>query len=405
MLQSIEADAAREQLLQLPAAREKETVELKDAMGRVLAEDLTACVPMPPFHRSPLDGYAVRWQDTIDASPEHPVRLRVVEELPAGKAPTQAVTPGTAAQIFTGAPMPEGADSVIKYEEVCTDGADVLLSAPLKPCQNVVYQGEEAEQGTLLLPAGTVLGPAELGVLASQGKAQCTVWQRPKVVLLTTGSELAPLGQPLRGGQIYDSNGPMISALLEQSGLSCVKVQCLPDRLEEIAAAIEAAWHTADLVLTIGGASVGDYDFAVAAARQVNADILFWKVKMKPGSCILAAKRGEKVLISLSGNPGAAAVCLLRVVCPYLNQLCGKREIFPETVFLPLKEAMSKKSPVMRLLRGHLEIDHGKAVFAQNPKQGNGMITSLCGFELLGEIPAGSPALEAGQMIRAYRFS
>ena len=405
MLKSIGADEARDLMLaELPAALCREEVPLSAALGRVLAEDLRAEVPMPPFDRSPLDGYALRWEDTQGASEESPAVLRILEEIPAGRAPSVTVIPGTAVKILTGAPMPPGADSVIKYELTQFDHEAVRIFAPLKPCQNVIYQGEEARQGDLLLPVGTVLTPAGIGLLAAQGRERCAVFQVPTAAVLTTGSELTGPGVPLQPGKIYDSNNAMLSALLAENGIRCVRQIRLPDDLEAIAAAIETAWQQTDLVLTTGGASVGDYDFAVAAAERVGAEVLFWKVKMKPGSCILAARRGEKALISLSGNPGAAAVCLLRVVLPYLNKLRGKADWLPEVVELPLKEPLKKKSPILRMLRGRLEIAEGKAVFAENPRQGNGMISSLQGFDLLGEVPAGSPPLPEGTMIRAYRF-
>ena len=404
MRMNLSAEEARDILLDLPVSLEEETVPLDDALGRVLACDLTAEIPMPPFDRSPLDGYAVCGADTAKASRENPVSLTVTDEIPAGSAPHGAVLPGTAAKILTGAPMPEGADAVIRWEDTEREGNRVRIFTEVKPGQNCIFQGEEVQRGDCLVEGGTVLTPAEIGMMAAQGKTECTVWKRPGAALVTTGSELVETGGTLTAGKIYDSNQSMLAAMLEKNGMCCVSRAQVEDDLDRIAAAIERAWEETDLVITTGGASSGDYDFAVAAAERLSAEVLFWKVKMKPGSCVLAAVRGDKRLISLSGNPGSATVCLMRVVLPYLKKLQGRTDLCPEVVTLPLKEELRKKSPTERMLRGHMEILNGQVVFAENQKQGNGMIASLRGFELLGEVPAGSPPLPAGTMIRAYRF-
>ncbi len=404
MKKTVTADEARDILLSLSVQRETETLSLRAARGRVLAENVTASVPMPPFDRSPFDGYAVRWEDTANAAQSLPAVLRIVEELPAGTAPTETVGAGMAAKILTGAPIPAGADSVIKFEETERDGGTVRIFAPLKPCQNVIYRGEELEQGAVLLEQGALLAAPELGMLAAQGRERCAVYKRPTAALFTTGSELTPPGVPLEPGKIYDSNNAMLAAMLEEAGFDCLDLGAVEDDAERIAARLEQALEQADIVITTGGASVGDYDFAHAAVERVGAEVLFRKISMKPGSCVVAAVKGNKHILSLSGNPGAAAVCLLRVAMPYLKRQCGRCDVLPEEIVLPLKEAVRKASPVTRLLRGRLEITDGRAVFAENPRQGNGMIASLRGFELLGEIPAGSPPLEAGTLIKAYRF-
>lgn len=404
MLESIMADEARDLLLSLPVRQQRERVALSQALGRVLAEDVCTAIPMPPFDRSPFDGYALRWQDTVSASREQPAELRITEEIPAGCAPTRTVEAGWAAKILTGAPIPPGASGVVKFEDTEADGERVRVFAPVQPDQNVICKGEERQPGERLLSAGTLLTPAELGLLASQGLSACTVYCRPTVALLTTGSELAPAGTPLALGQIYDSNLTMLGALLEKVGFSCRLLGAVRDDGELIAAKLRQGLEQADLVITTGGASVGDYDYARTAARLAGAEPLFWKVRMKPGACVLAAQREEKYVISLSGNPGAAAVCLLRVVLPFLKKCCGRRDVLPQEIRLPLQEGVKKASPVTRLLRGRLVIEEGQARLAENYHQGNGMISSLCGFELLGEIPAGSPPLPAGTMIRAYRF-
>lgn len=404
MRTAVKADEARDLLLALPVSLETEDLPLLEAQGRVLAQDLVAQVTMPPFDRSPYDGYALRSEDIAAAAAEAPVRLAVTEEIPAGTVPSRRVVPGTAAKISTGAMLPNGADCVVRFEDTAFGPGWVELTGPLPAGANVIRAGEEAGEGELLLERGTLLTAAELGLLASQGRGICTVFRRPAAAVLTTGSELQILGEPLTPGKIYNSNLYTLAALLRSQGLEVKSMGAVTDDPAQIARSLEQALEQADVVVTTGGASVGEHDYAVAAARQAGAEILFWKTRIKPGSCIVAARRGEKLILSLSGNPGAALVGLYRVALPYLRKLCGRKDLYLEEIRLALRRPLKKSSPHTRLLRGHLEIEDGQAYFVENQGQSNGMLTASRNFELLGEIEADSPPLPAGTMIRAYRI-
>ena len=403
MNRPLQADEARDLLLALPVSYQIEELPLQEAQGRVLAQELTVQVDMPPFDKSPYDGYALRSEDAAAATKENPVRLSITEEIPAGAVPSHAVITGTAAKILTGAMLPAGADCVVRYEDTSFTAGWVELREPLPAGANVIRAGEEARRGEPLLERGTLLTGAELGILASQGRAVCTVYRKPAAALLTTGSELQTPGEPLQSGKIYNTNLYTIGACLRRFGLDCRCMGSVEDDAGRIAQRIEEALEQADIVVTTGGASVGDYDYAVAAVREIGAELLFWRTRIKPGSCILAARRGEKLILSLSGNPGAALLGLVRVALPYLRKLCGRKDLYLEEMRLALREPVKKASPSTRLLRGHLEVEDGRAYFVENRGQGNGMLTSFQNFELLGEIEAGSPPLPAGAMIRAYR--
>jgi molybdopterin molybdotransferase len=242
------------------------------------------------------------------------------------------------------------------------------------------------------------------GVLAGQGIAAVEVYKKPVIAVLNTGTELLEVGTPLRPAMIYNSNVYTLSGYLTEFGAETKNAGVVVDDPDAIAERIGAALESADMVITTGGASVGDYDWAVGSAQRLGADVLFWKVDMKPGGAIMAAVRNGKVILGLSGNPGAAVLGLLRIAMPFIRKLCGRTDVYPPVVEVLLKEPLTKPSPKLRLVRGRLEIQDGAAYFEENEGQGNGAVSSLIGCDLLGEIPAGSPPLPAGTRIKAYRL-
>ena len=404
MLKNIQADKARDMLLALPVALSAETVPLAESYGRVLAADIAARIPAPPFDRSPYDGYAFRGADTADASRERPAVLRITEELPAGKAPTVEIAPGTAAKILTGAPLPKGADATIKYELTEFTAAEVRIFEPVPPDTDIVRAGDDIRAGALIAGKGAVVTAPLAGILASQGIDRVQVFTRPVVSVLNTGTELLELGAPLRPAMIYNSNVYTLSGYLMEAGAQALNAGVVPDEPDEIADRLGAALRASDMVVTTGGASVGDYDWAVVSAQRLGAEILFWKIDMKPGGAMMAAVLDGKLILSLSGNPGAAVLGLLRIALPFIRKLCGRSDLDMPAVDVLLKGPLTKPSPKLRLLRGQLELSGGAAYFVENEGQGNGAVSSLVGCDLLGEIAAGSPPLPAGTRIKAYRL-
>ena len=402
-MNKVSIEQAVDMLCALPRRMPAETAPLLCAQGRVLAGDVYAAVSVPPFDRSPYDGYAFRGEDTAGASRENPVTLRIVEELPAGKAPTVKLGPGEAVKILTGAPVPEGADAIVKYEETEFTAETVKIFSPVPPHTDIVPAGEDVEKGSLLLRRGSVLTPAAAGLLAGQGMAEVSVFRRPRACVFSTGSELLEAGEPPAPGKIYNSNTTTICAYLENLGCECIPAPSVPDDPERIAQCITAALGDCDLVVTTGGASVGDYDFAVRAAELTGARLLFWKIAMKPGGSVVAAEKDGKLILNLSGNPGAAVTTLLRVGAPYIKRLCGREDYLPETMTLCVKEDFKKKNPQTRIVRGRLSLEDGQAYFVPQEGQGNGMVSSFVGCDLLAELPAGSPPPKAGELIRVFR--
>jgi molybdopterin molybdotransferase len=404
LLKNIDTEQAVAMLCALPVMLETETVSLSDAYGRVIAADVKAVMMSPPFDRSPFDGYAFRGEDTAGASRERPVTLSITEEIPAGKASKVEIQPGYAAKILTGAPIPKGANATIKYEDTEYTPTEVKIFEPVRPHTNVIYAGDDIKAGASIAERGMVITASHQGILAGQGISEVTVYRKPVIKILNTGSELMEVGTPLRPAMIYNSNVYTLSGYLKDMGTVPLNAGIVEDDPEVIAAGISAALSTSDMVITTGGASVGDYDWAVTSASMLGAEILFWKVDMKPGGSMMAAVKDGKLILGLSGNPGAAVLGLFRIARPYIRKLCGRTDLIPSAIDVYLKEPLKKASPKRRLLRGRLEYSGGKAYFAENEGQGNGAVYSLLGCDLLGEIEPGSPPLPEGTMIKAYRI-
>ena len=403
MLKEIEAQEALKLLLGVPVKLDMEPVAIGEALGRVAAEGVTAAIPFPPFDRSPFDGYALRGADTAAATREGPVTLAVRQEIPAGHMPKEAVAPGQAAKILTGAPIPPGADAVVKFEDTEFTGTSVTFFASAAPGSNIVRAGEDIPEGTEIVPQGGLIEPAVMGLLAAQGLKHVNVWRRPLVSVINTGSELAELGRPLPPGMIYNSSMFTLRGYLAKMGADFRDGGIVDDDEAAIAARVRAELATSDMVVTTGGASVGDYDFAMAAAERAGADILFWKIKIRPGGSLLAYTLGGKLVLALSGNPGAAVLGLLLLGAPCIRKRRGLAEVAPEECTVRLAGDVRKSSPRTRIMRGSLRIRDGEAFFVENAGQGGGDISSLVGCDLLAMIPAGSPPLPAGTCVKAFR--
>ena len=404
MLRSVETDAAMKMLFDIPVTNMHETVKLQNARGRVTSAKITAKMAIPPFDRSPYDGYAFRGADTVSATRDNPAVLRITEEIPAGTAPKYEVTSGTAAKILTGAPIPKGADSTIKYEITESSDGEVSIFEPVAPDTDLVYAGSDVKPGDLIAETGTLITAPVISALANQGFTDVQVYNKPVITIISTGDELREVGEPLNPAAIYNSNVHTISAYLAEIGAAPVSGASIPDKPDRIAEAIGNALEKSDMVITTGGASVGDYDWAVRAAELLGAEVLFWKVQMRPGGAIVAAVKDGKLILSLSGNPAAAVLGLHRVAMPFIKKLCGMNDCFYRHVEVILKENYKKSSPRMRVLRGRLEIIDAKAYFVENKGQGSEVMSSLAGCDLLGEIPMGSQPLPAGTIIKAYRI-
>ncbi|MCL2226308.1 MAG: molybdopterin molybdotransferase MoeA [Oscillospiraceae bacterium] len=404
MLRNLDTDVACRLLFEQEAAHQTEAVRLGDALLRISAQSVYAKIPIPPFDRSPYDGYAFRGEDTQGAVSGAPAVLSIIEEIPAGTEPRYKIAPGQAAKILTGAPIPKGANATIKYESTKFTSDNVRIFEEVAPNTDIVYAGADVMPGNTLASKGSIITAPIISAFANQGFGSVEVFAKPVISVISTGSELCEIGEALRPSAIYNSNAHTISAYLSDVGAVAVNCGSIPDEPELISERIRSALDKSDMVITTGGASVGDYDWAVDATRKLGAKILFWKASMRPGGSILAAVCDGKLILGLSGNPAAAVIGLLRIGMPYIKKLCGRADCFFPEISVALRDALGKDSPKMRILRGFLEVENGVAYFAQSGSQGSEAVSSLAKCDLLGEIPPGSPPLPAGAIIKAYRI-
>ncbi|CAD5376542.1 Molybdopterin molybdenumtransferase [Pseudomonas sp. OF001] len=378
-------EQALERLLAQAAAeplRDTESIAAGEAAGRVLAEALVSAIDLPPWPNSAMDGYALRLSDWTGQP------LAVSQQVFAGQAPGP-LAPGSCARIFTGAPLPQGADTVEMQEnvEVLADGR-VRFLEPLREGRNVRPQGQEVCAGETLLEAGTLLGPVELGLIASIGAAQVAVRRRPRVALLSTGDELIEPGRPLGAGQIYNSNRAFLAAALERLGCEVQDAGILPDDLERTRTQL-AALGAADLILSTGGVSVGEADCLGRVLRE-EGELTLWKLALKPGKPLTCGRYRGTPLIGLPGNPAATLVTFALLVRPYLLRRLGVTRLEPLRFAVPAGFAWPKVGGRREFLRARLE--QGRALLY--PNQSSGVLRSAAWADGLVEVREGTTLAE-----------
>lgn len=359
-----------------------ETVLLAQAQGRVLAQDMVATLDLPPWPNSAMDGYALRLTDWTGEP------LKVSQRIFAGQAP-EPLTPGTCARIFTGAPVPEGADCVEMQEnaQVFADQR-VGFTEPLQPGQNIRPQGQETRIGDKVLAAGTRLGPIELGLAASLGLASLQVVRRVRVAVLSTGDELIEPGQPLGPGQIYNSNRVLLCSWLKRLECEVVDAGILPDDLEKTRAAL-GSLSNVDLILSTGGVSVGEADFLGLALRE-EGELALWKLAIKPGKPLTFGHFRGVPVIGLPGNPASTLVTFALLARPYLLRRQGVADVTPLQFPVPAGFAWTRPGNRREYLRGRLE--QGRAVFYKN--QSSGVLRSAAWADGLIEVREDSTVAE-----------
>lgn len=388
-------EAALERLLALADAAPVEQIEsvaLAEADGRVLAEPLVAALDLPPWANSAMDGYALCLADWNGQA------LPVSQRIQAGSAPAP-LQPGSCARIFTGAPLPQGADTVEMQENVDLDDAGrAVFRETLRVGQNVRAQGQETRRGECVLPAGTRLGPVELGLAASLGVAQLPVRRRLRVAVLSTGDELVEPGQALGPGQIYNSNRRLLIAWLQRLGCAVTDAGILPDDLPRTRAALGALGEV-DLILSTGGVSVGEADFLGLALREAG-ELALWKLAIKPGKPLTFGHYQGVPVIGLPGNPASTLVTFGLLARPYMLRRLGVQRVEPLGFPLPAGFTWSKPGMRREYLRARLE--HGRVVPYAN--QSSGVLRSAAWAEGLAEVMEGSTLAE-GDMLRFIPLS
>lgn len=353
-------ETALERILARISPLAVETLSLTHARGRVLRTAATALINVPAFDNSAMDGYAVRAADVAAASAENPVWLNVIGQIAAGEAPTGSVEPGTAIRIFTGSPLPQGADAVVMQEDTFTDDnkpQTVAIRDAVKPWENVRFQGEDVRAGNTVVNAGTRLGAAQIAVMAACGIDHAEVSHQPIVGLLATGSELVEPGQTLKPGQIYESNRLMLAALLGQWGVQTIIYPIVQDTLETTTTALQKAFTECDAVVTSGGVSVGGFDFVKDAFKSLGGQLDFWRVSIKPGKPFVFGEWDGRFLFGLPGNPVSAFVTATVLMRPALLKLQGMTVLGLRQVSATLGEPITNRGDRRHFMRVVLDAE------------------------------------------------
>lgn len=375
---------------------EQERLPTAEALGRVLAEDLVSPLDVPPLANSSMDGYAVRVADVPGAGTE----LQVAQRIAAGQVGT-VLQPGTAARIFTGAPVPEGADAIVMQEQCeALEGGRVRIHAVPQPRQWIREQGEDVRRGSVVLARGRRLKPQDIGLAATVGAASVAVVRRPRVALFSTGDELVMPGEPLRPGAIYNSNRYTLRALLAQFGCECTDLGIVPDTLEATREALRSAAAGHDLILTSGGVSVGEEDH-IKPAVQAEGQLDLWQIAIKPGKPLAFGRVREAWFIGLPGNPVSSFITFLLAVRPFLLALQGADPAMPRPWAVPAAFDWPKADKRREFLRVRRTADGRVELF---PNQSSGVLTSTVWADGVVDNPPGQ-TVAAGDVVRFIPFA
>ncbi len=406
----ISVEQARSYILGHFHPLELERVPLLEALNRVLAEDVVSPLDVPPHDNSAMDGYAVRAEDIRGASPQNPVQLRVIADLGAGYVPTAAVGRGTAVRIMTGAVVPPGADTIVRFEETSEavtqkatgkgSGTVEILNVP-EVGANVRRAGEDIRRGEVVLKKGTTLRPPEIGLLASIGVSRAPVHRRPRVAILATGDELVDIDAPLTPGKIRNSNEYANAAAVLQAGGIPIPLGIARDNLEDLTAKIRAGIAAgADLFITSAGVSVGDYDIVKDVLNR-EGEMHFWQVNMKPGKPLAFGVIGKTPLLGLPGNPVSAIVSFETFARPAILTMLGKTRFTRPYVEAILQDRAENNAGRRNYIRVHVERgEDGQYIARTTGEQGSGILTSITSANGLLEMPPEVLEYKPGERVR-----
>ena len=404
----LSVDEVRDRMLAAVAPLPTVDVALLAARDLVLAEPVVADCDVPPFRNSAMDGYAVRACDTAGATPSIPARLRITGLQAAGSSTLPVLDPACAVRIMTGAAMPDRADAVVRFEETSEGGdagheigaGDVLIFRPAKPGDNVREAGEDVARGAVVVAAGRRLRPAELGLLAALGRTTARIHRRPRVAMLSTGDEVVSVDAPLRPGLIHDSNATTLAAMAESWGAEVIPLGIVADRLEAVRGRLHAA-SGADLIVTSGGVSLGDFDL-VKDAMRAEGTVDIWQVRMKPGKPLAFGRIGDAPLLGLPGNPVAAAVSFEVFGRPIVRRMLGEAVVLPPSLRVILAEPLDNRGMRRHYVRAVIErAETGEWWTRAAGTQGAGVLSSLARANALLVVPESIERAERGMELEA----
>ena len=387
--------AAQHCVLESVAAFGAEQVKLEQSLGRVLAEEVRANRDQPPYDISAMDGYALRSAD-LGAIP---ATLEIIEDIKAGDMPTKTLAPGQCARIMTGAPMPQGADAVIRVEDTeAKPDNRVQINQAVKPGNDIRRLGENMRNGEVVLTPGTAITPGVIGVLATVKRAQVQVYRRPRVAILSTGNELEGLDEPVDPNKIPNSNSYALMGQVQALGIEPVLLGIARDDPDELARYLKRGLEY-DVLLVSGGTSVGVHDYVRPTIEALGAQMLFWRVSMKPGHPVAFGKVGEKVIFGLPGNPVSSMVCFEEFVVPALRCMMGHARTHRRTIEARLTHNVKHQPGRTEFIRVLLAKEEGGYTATSTGAQGSGMLLSMARADGLAVVPAECNGLTAGSTV------
>ena len=390
----ISVTEAKKILLENLEKGEAISAKLGECLGAVMAEDIYSPIDVPSFNNSAMDGYAMKFKGKTN-------KWKVVTTIQAGDTSAKELKTGEAARIFTGAKIPEGADTVIPQEQVEYDeGSQSVFydQVKIETGSNVRLKGSQCEKGDLVLEKGTIINPGAVGLLASVGIARVRIYRPPGVAYVITGDELKEVGSSLQEGEIYNSNGPMLEALLKQTGIKDISAHKAADDKEKLQQIINSALEKYDVLILSGGISVGDYDFVKECLETAGVKQLFYKLKQRPGKPFFAGKKGSKWVFALPGNPASVHSCFVQYVRPCLRAQMGQQQTFSPDHVLPLSGDAKKKPGFTFFMKGKKSEGRVQLLNGQQSFNLQAFATADC----LVELPEESDFLGTGSNVNVY---
>ena len=397
-MSTIQVQEALDQILSQIEFKGVEKIPLDQALGRVLAEDIVSRINNPPLDNSAMDGYALIAEDIQSATPENPIKLEMVEEIAAGYTAKRVLRPGQTMRIMTGAPIPTGANAVLMQEDTQKDGNSILCLDKADVEENIRQAGEDVKVGDQVIKKGTTLTPAHIGMLAVVGRSQIAVGQRPVVSILSTGDEVLELDETPEGPQIFNSNGHMLAAQIKSAGGIPIYLGIAKDTEKALMEKFEWALK-ADIVVSSGGVSVGDYDLVKASLKKMGQDMLFWKVAMKPGKPLAFGHIDKIPIFGLPGNPVSSFVSFEQFVRPSLRKVLGCSDLSHKTVQAKLTRTIKKKAGRLHFLSAIVSWTDGEYTVTPAGEQGSGILKSAANANGLLVFPLEDEKIEEGQQV------
>lgn len=377
MARLVSTDEAIELILNETSPPGSVAIPLEESLGLVLYREISSPVNLPLFTNSAMDGYALRSVDTAGVSMTNPASLKIVATIKAGEPAALHVGSGQAAKIMTGAAVPEGADAVVRIEDVIEIDGELSINSEVEKSANIRFEGEEIKIGESALTAGVLISPAVIGFLRELGIESVEVYNPPRVSLVVTGEELARRDEDIERGKIRDSNSVMLKAALSRDAASLISAVAVSDNKADILSAVNSAIESSDILITTGGVSVGDYDYVKEVFTSLGVRQIFWGIAQRPGGPMFFGKKGETLVFGLPGNPASSLVCYYEYVRPAIRSMMGKRDIFLREESAYLLNPISKKAGKKHFLRGYVRTEDGKRCVSTTGGQGSHMLKSF----------------------------